>query len=252
MNIEKKIKTAEVAASLVKWITDKVSESGTKGVVFGMSGGIDSSVVSVICSKAFPDNCLGINMPCHSNVLDERHARDVAENFHIPIYTVNLDQAYDVLVEEFNLHLESDENHNMQLGLANIKSRLRMLTLYYFANVFNYLVVGSSNRSELSIGYFTKHGDSGVDIMPIANLVKEQVRDLAVYLGIPQHIIEKPPTAGLWEGQTDEKEMGLTYRQLDDYLIYGRAEGDVKQLIETMMKKSLHKRETPLKPEEKI
>ena len=120
-----------------------------------------------------------------------------------------------------------------------------MLTLYYFANKRKYMVVGSSNRSELSVGYFTKYGDGGVDILPLGNLVKGQVRKLAGFLGIPQQIIDKPPSAGLWEGQTDEGELGLSYEELDRYLVTGEASNELREKIESMIVASNHKRLPP-------
>jgi NAD+ synthase len=125
-----------------------------------------------------------------------------------------------------------------------------MVTLYYHSNRLNYLVVGSSNRSELSVGYFTKWGDGGVDMMPIGNLVKQEVIALAKYLGIPQCITDKPPSAGLWPGQTDEAEMGLTYEALDRYLLTGKADVKIKTTIETLKAKSEHKRKVPPSPPE--
>ena len=120
-----------------------------------------------------------------------------------------------------------------------------MAIIYFYANRLNYLVVGSSNRCELSIGYFTKYGDGGVDIMPLGNLVKSQVRDLARHLGIPQEIIDKPPSAGLWAGQTDEQEMGLTYEQLDAYFTTGKAPDAVRRRIEERIARNAHKRTVP-------
>jgi NAD+ synthase len=120
-----------------------------------------------------------------------------------------------------------------------------MLTLYYFANQLHYMVVGSSNRSELSIGYFTKYGDGGVDIMPLGSLVKGQVRELARFLDIPQQIIDKPPSAGLWEGQTDEDELGFSYEQLDRYLITGKANAKLKKKTESMIATNSHKHQPP-------
>jgi NAD+ synthase len=120
-----------------------------------------------------------------------------------------------------------------------------MVTLYYLANSLNYLVVGSSNKSELSVGYFTKHGDGGSDLMPLSNLAKRQVRALAEYLDIPREIIDKPPSAGLWDGQTDEAELGLTYDELDSYLITGKAEKKIKEKIDFKINQSAHKRCLP-------
>ena len=120
-----------------------------------------------------------------------------------------------------------------------------MLTLYYLANRLGYLVAGCSNKSELTIGYFTKYGDGGVDILPLGNLVKYQVRELAQHLGIPQEIIDKPPSAGLWEGQTDEGEMGITYEELDRYITTYQASQEVKEKIERAKAINAHKLATP-------
>ena len=124
-----------------------------------------------------------------------------------------------------------------------------MLTLYYIANQLSYMVAGAGNRSELSVGYFTKYGDGGVDILPLGNLVKEEVRELAGFLGVPQPIIDKPPSAGLWEGQTDEEELGLSYEELDRYLLTGEVSGEVKERIESMITASAHKRLLPPVPD---
>lgn len=242
-----KLSTEELADKLVSWLREVAASASSKGVVFGMSGGVDSSVVAVLCKRAFSQNCLGVIMPCHSSESDRKHAELVAKKFHIPIVVVELDQVFDALVAALP-SLEVSSESLVRLALANVKPRLRMTTLYYFANCLGYLVIGSSNRAELNVGYFTKYGDGGVDVMPLGNLVKGQVRDLARYLGIPKEIIDKPPSAGLWEGQTDEEEMGLTYEQLDRYLMNGQAEVDVKSRIDSMIARSAHKRRLPLLP----
>ncbi len=131
------------------------------------------------------------------------------------------------------------------MALANIKPRLRMTTLYYYAQNLGYLVLGPSNKSEFTVGYFTKHGDSGVDLLPIASFTKTQVRDLARELKIPNIIIEKPPTAGLWENQTDEKEMGFGYDVLDKYIETKTGPEDIVEKIEHMNRISEHKRNMP-------
>jgi len=228
---------------LVSWITDTVSASGCKGVVIGMSGGIDSSVGAVLCHRAFPQSILGIIMPCYSHQEDEEHAMAVASKFSIPTRTVVLDTAFDILCKV--LPDDDVEPGVILLAKANLKVRLRMLTLYYFANQLGYMVTGSSNKSELSIGYFTKYGDSGVDILPLGNLVKGQIRELAGSLGIPQQIINKSPSAGLWEGQTDEAELGFSYEELDRYLTTGDAPSELKKQIESMITAANHKRQPP-------
>ena len=228
---------------LVSWIRDKVLAGRCEGVVVGMSGGLDSSVLAVLCHRAFPQSMFGVLMPCYSSPEDEEHARAVASKFSIPTKLVVLDTIFDTLLRA----LPGDEGglDVGQLAKANLKVRLRMLTLYYFANQLKYMVVGSSNRSELSVGYFTKYGDGGVDIVPLGNLVKGQVRELASFLGIPQDIIDKPPSAGLWQGQTDEGEMGFSYDELDHYLVSGEASNEVKRKIESMIAASDHKRLLP-------
>ena len=228
---------------LISWIRDKVSAAGCKGIVVGMSGGLDSSVLAVLCQRAFPQNMLGVIIPCHSSQEDEEHARTVASKFSIPTKTVVLDSVFDTLLKA--VAGDSVEPAAKRLAGANLKARLRMLTLYYLANQLKYMLAGSSNRSELSIGYFTKYGDGGVDIMPLGNLVKGQVRELASFLGIPRQIIDKPPSAGLWQGQTDEGELGLSYEDLDRYLVTGKASNKLREKIESMIVASNHKRLPP-------
>jgi NAD+ synthase len=135
-----------------------------------------------------------------------------------------------------------------RLAEANLKPRLRMIALYYFANRLGYLVVGSGNRSELAVGYFTKYGDGGADLLPLGNLVKGQVGELAAHLGIPRQIIDKPPSAGLWSGQSDEEEMGLTYEELDRYLTSGEAGAELRDRIDGMRAAAAHKRSLPPVP----
>jgi NAD+ synthase len=237
------VDTELLVQKLVSWIETKVLAAGCQGVVLGMSGGLDSSVLAVLCHRAFPQNTLGVIMPCHSNQEDKAHAEAVASQFAIPTTEVVLDNIFDALLQtlpDYNV-----DRALSQLARANLKARLRMLTLYYIACQLKYMVVGSSNRCELSIGYFAKHGDGGVDIMPLGNLVKRQVRELARFLGIPQTIIDKPPSAGLWEGQTDEGEMGFSYEALDSYLLNGEAPDELRGKIETMIAASNHKRTMP-------
>ncbi|MFQ5996767.1 MAG: NAD(+) synthase, partial [Dehalococcoidales bacterium] len=214
-----------------------------KGVVVGMSGGLDSSVLAVLCQRAFPQNTLGVIMPCHSQPEDKAHAREVASKFSISTAEVILDDIFSALLQ--TLPDYKADPALAHLAQANLKVRLRMLTLYHIANQLGYMVAGSSNRSEISVGYFTKYGDGGVDIMPLGNLVKAQVRELARFLGIPQSIMAKSPSAGLWEGQTDEAEMGFSYEELDRYLLTGEVSGKVREKIESMIAASAHKRALP-------
>ena len=233
----------QVVGKLISWIKDTVLASECKGAVVGMSGGLDSSVAAVLCRRALTQNTLGLIMPCHSSQEDEEHARAVASKFSITTQIMILDTVFDTLLKALPANRAGPALS--QLTEANLKARLRMLTLYYAANQLEYMVVGSSNRSELSVGYFTKYGDGGVDIMPLGNLVKGQIRELASFLGIPQQIIDKPPSAGLWQGQTDEGEMGLSYQELDHYLVTGEASNELRGKITSMIAAGSHKRLPP-------
>jgi NAD+ synthase len=233
----------KLAEKLAAWIKERVLAAGGQGVVLGLSGGVDSSVAAVLCQRAFPQTTLAVLMPCYSSQEYMAHARTVAEKFSIPTKTVVLNSAFDTLLKALpDDRVEPDIN---RLAQANIKARLRMLTLYYFANRLKYMVVGSSNRDELAIGYFTKYGDGGADILPLGKLLKGEVRELARFLGIPQPIIDKPPSADLWEGQTDEGELGLSYDELDRYLTTGEAPAEIKKRIDAMTRASEHKRQPP-------
>jgi NAD+ synthase len=236
----------ELARKLTSWIGEQVKAADAKGVVVGMSGGLDSSVIAVLCKRALPRNTLGVLLPCYSSEIDLSHARLVAQEFDIATTTVTLDSIFDAVKKA--LPSEGFDAETEKLAQANLKPRLRMLTLYYLANRLGYLVVGSGNRSELEVGYFTKYGDGGVDILPLGNLLKSQVRELASYLGIPEQIISKPPSAGLWPGQTDEAELGISYEELDRYLMSGKASEEVKQKIEALSRSAAHKRCPPPSP----
>jgi len=189
------------------WFRRAVHQANAKGVVVGLSGGIDSSVVACLAKKALGEKVLGVIMPCYSSAIDEDYARLIAKKLKIKIECVSLNSIYDNILGVLP--------GGKKMALANLKPRLRMLILYYFANNLNYLVVGTGNKSEFLIGYFTKHGDGGCDILPLGDLLKTEVRKLAKELKIPNEIIERTPSAGLWENQTDEGEIGITYEELD-------------------------------------
>jgi NAD+ synthase len=231
------------------WMKEIVAGAGAKGVVVGLSGGIDSSVVAAISKKAFPENVAGVIMPCYSNLIDTEHGQLVAATFDIPIYTVDLAETFTSLHQSI---LRVTQNEANRLTVANMKPRLRMTALYYFAGLFNYLVAGTGNKSELEIGYFTKYGDGGVDMEPIGHLLKTEVRMLAEYLGVPREIILKEPSAGLWEAQTDEEEMGITYAELDQYLLKGEGAEKVKSRVKELRRISEHKRHIPPVPSWKV
>lgn len=226
--------------NIVNWIKEKVNNAGCSGVVFGLSGGVDSAVVAALCKKAFPNNTLGLIMPCESNIEDEEHAILVKDKIDISVIKVDLTSTYRTLIDSFQ-----NTSRDNKLALSNIKPRLRMTTLYYYAQENNYLVIGPTNKSELITGYFTKHGDSGVDLLPIADFVKEEIWDMARALNIPDEIVNKKPSAGLWGNQTDEDEMGISYSDLDRFITESKATEDVKYKVEKMYKLSSHKRNFP-------
>ncbi len=255
MNAEK------AAGFVVDWFQQQVEASKTEGVVFGLSGGVDSACVGALCKRALPGRCQGLIMPCHSDPRDREDALAVAKAFGIPVQTVDLGPVYDLhlaaleqartaALREMTGEAEAElERRQASLAAANLKPRLRMATLYFFANSLNYLVIGTGNRSELTVGYFTKYGDGGVDLLPLGGLVKTQVRELADHLGVPRRVIDKPPSAGLWQGQTDEGEMGTSYSELDRYIMEGVAPGALRAKVERMRRAAAHKLALPLIPE---
>jgi len=198
---------------IINWIRKQVKSAGAKGVVLGLSGGVDSSVVAALARKAVGrERLLCLLLPCGGSSEDRRDAELLVKTFKLKYRIFDL--------KPFHGYLCRILPPADKVTTGNLKARLRMLVLYYFANKMNYLVAGTGNKSELMMGYFTKYGDGGVDILPIAGLFKKDVKRLAEGLGIPKRIIAKPPSAGLWPGQTDEAEMGITYNELDGILFH--------------------------------
>jgi NAD+ synthase len=232
-----------LATHLSTWIADAVAGSGGQGVVFGLSGGIDSAVVAALAKRAFANDSLGVIMPCHSTAADTEDAHLVAHHFGLATATVDLGPVYDRLLAQ--LQLTCTDMPAATLACANLKPRLRMTCLYAFANLQGYRVLGTGNRSEIEVGYYTKYGDGGVDLLPLGSLTKTLVRRLAEHLGVPRRVIDKPPSAGLWSGQTDEGEMGVTYEQLDAYIATGEAPAAVREQVDRMHAISEHKRALP-------
>jgi NAD+ synthase len=244
---------------IADWLRRRVTAAGARGLVVGLSGGVDSAVVARLCQIAMPDAVLAMMLPCQSSVEDERDARLVADHFRLPTATVGLDSTYDAIVAGLETALAGRTGHAATdpelrrrdvLAAANLKPRLRMAALYFAANGLNYLVAGTGNRSEIAVGYFTKYGDGGVDLLPLGNLLKAEVRALARDLDVPAAIVEKAPSAGLWPGQTDEAEMGFTYLELETYLTGGPSAvaPSVALRIERSVQASEHKRRMPPVP----
>ena len=184
--------------AIVEWLRAKRSAAGAQGFVVGLSGGVDSAVVVRLCQTAAPDHVVGVVMPCHSDPRDEADAMLVASHFGVPTVRVDLAETYDLFTatlrdatrtlprEMAPAAVAEATDIKARVPLANVKPRLRMATLYYVANTLNYLVAGTGNRSELTIGYFTKYGDGGVDLLPIGGLLKSDVRAAARRSGCPR------------------------------------------------------------------
>ncbi|WP_029513398.1 NAD(+) synthase [Mycoplasmopsis primatum] len=228
---------------LIAWIRQKVKSAKCNGCVVGVSGGIDSALTIALCAKAFPNDTLGIVMPIDNMDHEKQDIDELAQLLGLKFKTVDLAPSFNSLKKA-----TSDINNNM--AISNIKPRLRMATLYAYAQQNKYLVVGTDNEDEYFIGYFTKYGDGGVDILPLSNLLKSEVRELAKYLKIPINIINKKPSAGLWEGQSDEDELGFTYTDLDKYLMNDVDNINLQSVekIKKMNKASSHKRNLPSRP----
>jgi len=241
-----------IAERLVAWIREYVEGARAEGVIFGLSGGIDSAVVCGLAARALgPERCLGVVMPIGNVPEDEDLGRQVGAAFGVRVIAPDLLPAFEALESAFRQErdaagIEPLSPEAAVLAAANVKPRLRMITLYHFANLRNYLVVGTGNKAELTVGYFTKYGDAGVDLLPLADLTKTEVRAVAAELGVPARVIERPPSAGLWEGQTDEEEMGITYDAIDRYLTEGSSgDPEADEKIRRRYLASEHKRNLP-------
>jgi len=236
----------EQIACTVEWLRTKVAAAGAKGLVVGLSGGIDSALCACLIKKAFPDNSLGVIMPCRSDPRDREDAGKVVGACGIQALEVDITGAHAELMATINASLGATAA--TRLADANLRARLRMSTLYFIANTYNYLVAGTDNAAETYTGYFTKYGDGGVDLLPLARLKKYEVREWAAQLGVPPEIIAKPPSAGLWPGQTDEAEMGTTYAIIDDFLDGKAIPERDRAVIERLHRISAHKRALPPMP----
>lgn len=230
---------------LVQWLQEQVKTANANGLILGISGGIDSAVCAKLMKLAFPNNHLAVIMPCHSNDEDQQLAEQLSKSLNLNTIKIDLTSTYNIFHQQLKI---DHDNKNQQLAAANSKSRLRMTTLYTLAQANNYLVLGTDNADEWYIGYFTKYGDGAADLVPIVNLLKSQVRQLAKILEIPESIIIRPPSAGLWANQTDEEELGFTYDQLDAYLLSQPIEPKINQKINSLHLKTNHKRNLPISP----
>lgn len=261
ISIIPKLNCEETKDNIVDFIKSKVDESKTEGIVIGLSGGIDSTLTAYLaCEAVGSENVFGIVMPSTTTPTEDKiHGIEIAQHLGIPYKEI----AIDSILNEYLSMTQLDEN-NMAIG--NLKARIRMAIIYYYANVKNYLVSGTGNKSEILIGYFTKYGDGGCDIEPIGDLYKTDVYELSQYLKIKKEILDKPPRAGLWANQTDEEEIGMTYGLLDNILyLYSEIDmnnteiaeeldisvDDVNMIIDKVIR-SQHKMKVPESPLKKI
>lgn len=244
---------------ITDFISDALEDSGCDGLILGLSGGIDSATVASLCVRAVgPSRVFGLVMPSLTTPKEDvKDAEEYARKLGIKTYIIDISDLQNDISK-----LYKDDAKLSKLAYGNIAPRLRMIILYLYANNKNLLVVGSGNKSELMVGYFTKYGDGGADILPIGDLYKTYVKELSKKLGVPQRIIDKKPSAGLWPGQTDEEELGITYRELD-LILYALidmglslekaselTEIDISKVerVFMMIKRSEHKRKIPPYP----
>ncbi len=247
---------------IINFIKDKMSEANASGIVIGLSGGIDSTVTAFLAAEAVgKENVFGVVMPSTTTPTEDKvHGTDLAKLLGIDYK----EMAIDKILNEFLLVTNCEDEDN-KLAIGNLKARIRMSIVYFFANTKNYIVGGTGNRSEILIGYFTKHGDGACDMEPIGELYKSQVRQLAEYIGVPKEIISKPPRGGLWNNQTDEEEIGMGYGVLDrilyNYIDLNKQASQIAEEIDVpieevnriidKVKRNAHKSKIPATPNNK-
>ena len=209
----------QTVEKLSVFIKSIIEQSGAKGVVLGLSGGVDSSLTVALCVHALgKDRVLGLLMPASfTPQQDTDDAHYLAEQLGIKTEVVSIQRITDAFLN--SLDLDQRDERARRKAVANVRARIRMVITYYYANAFNYLVAGTSDRSELLIGFFTKHGDGGADFLPISSLYKTQVRELAKYLGIPETVAYKPSNPQLYPNQKLADELPLIYHDLDPILV---------------------------------
>lgn len=238
------------------FIAHSFRESGRKGVVLGLSGGIDSALVARLCVDAIgPERVLALGLPDGKGGKDLKDARRYAKALGIGFRIVGIGP----IAAAMEKRVKASGGDPVAEG--NLRARARMTVLYFFANAEGRVVMGTGNKSEIACGYWTKYGDGGVDFQPIGDLYKTQVRQMARHLGLPEAIMEKTPTAGLWPGQTDEAELGVSYDELDRVLLGIELQIDPEAIaekagvplervrhVQALVASGVHKRKMPLIP----
>lgn len=227
---------------ITKWIKNYVEKSKTEGVVIGNSGGKDCAVVIALAQKALgKEKVLTVAMPCNSIKKDLEDAKLLADTFGVQLLELDLTNTYQTLEKEIDKIIKPKEEWRQREAKVNAKPRLRMTTLYYIAQNLNYLVIGTGNKCEAVVGYTTKWGDSAHDFNPIGEFTVDEVLQIGKFLGVPDKIINKAPNDGLG-GLTDEEELGVTYKQIAEYIETGKTEEKALQIIIKKEQVSLHKR----------
>ena len=233
------MKLNEYLKVIEEFVRDYLVEAHSKQYVLGLSGGVDSSLVAAITKAAVgKDKLTCIMMPIDSNPADLEDALDLAKQLDLNYLIIDGSESFHATVEEFKKQgIELD-----RATLSNLKVRIRMTILYAYAQKVGGLVIGTDNADERYTGYFTKYGDGGVDLLPIVHLVKSEVVEACKLYGVSDRLAERTPSAGLFEGQTDETEMGVKYSDLDRYLLGGEIDEASKARIEHLHRISEHKR----------
>ncbi len=242
---------------IIDFIRNEVNNARASYGIVAVSGGIDSALTLYLSKQALGDRVIALIMPERgvTRKEDVRDAIELAENLNVKYYKIEINE----IVKAFKKVFPRIRGKNRLIAYGNLKARIRMCLNYLVANLKNGLVIGTGNKTELLLGYFTKYGDGGVDILPIGDLYKTQVRQLARYVGIPEKIINKTPTSGLWKGQTDEGELGMSYDIIDKilYKLYDEKK-DIDSVsnelnidksvvikFKEMVEKNVHKRQAP-------
>lgn len=227
---------------VINWIREYVESSHAKGVVVGNSGGKDSATVLALASKALgKDRVLAIGMPCNSIPQDLDDAQLVANAFGVRMIEINLTNPYDLYEQTLIDSLDNNDIELIDESKVNIKPRLRMTTLYAVAQSLGYLVIGTGNLCEAMVGYTTKWGDNASDFNPLGNFTVDEVRFIGSYLGVPDIVIHKAPADGLGR-QTDEEKLGVTYKQIEEYIETGKTDPEAMAIIKDKYEKTRHKR----------